>query len=320
MTDSSQKARAAVTLTIATLTWASARVFIRFLSDAYDPFTQAYVRYLSGAVVLLVVSWIGFREEFIKRLFSPGPIFFVAMLNAFQQVIWTLGCYGAPATVAQLVVKFNVVVIIILSYFIFHEERGVITSRGYLGGTAASLVGVTMVLTREPGALAPILEGPSLLLIATALCWAVYLVWSKHIVATVHPVPMFSVLAIYTTLALGLFSWGYRMYHPEAVVYAGLGISLVTFVSGILPIAIAHTTYNHAQKYLGAAFCGTILLLSPFVTYLMALAVLRDEYLTPWQWAGGIILTAGTLVVTWARAKSGRKTGEPVQGEELPGE
>ncbi|MBN2312125.1 MAG: DMT family transporter, partial [Candidatus Hydrogenedentes bacterium] len=149
--DNRSRVTAAGTLIAAVVSWALAPVFIRFLSGAYDPYSQAFVRYVSGAVCLTAVSWIGFRGEFVRLLRHPGMLLGIACLNTFQQCTWTMGTYDATATMAQLITKLNVVLVIVLSFFLFREERGIIRNPAYLGGTALSLVGVTAVLAKEPG-------------------------------------------------------------------------------------------------------------------------------------------------------------------------
>lgn len=280
--------------------WATAPVFIRLLRNAYDPFTQAFVRYLSGMVVLVVVSLIGYRADMVRLLRHPLPLMALAVLNVTMQSTWTIGCYLAPATVAQVITKLQVVFVIVFSFFLFREERGVIRNPLYFLGTTLSFVGVAAVLTTDPRSLRPVFDKAAVMLLTTAFLWAVYLVWAKYLVADVHPVPMFTVLSIFTTAGFGFISMAYRAAHPEVTIEAGWSITLVAVVSGLLPIAAAHPAFHYAQKYLGSAFCASVNLLNPLLTYLISLVALPAERLLLSQWIGAAILVTGTLLVTYA--------------------
>ena len=292
------KTLAGFTLFLALISWAQAPVFIRFLREAYEPFSMAFVRYASGAAALVVVSLLFHRQEFLRLLRDPRPVLGIAILNTFQQYTWTAGCYGASATMAQVITMLSLVFIVLFSFILFHEERAVIRSPLYLLGTALSFVGVVAVLTKDPASLLPVLDRSSLLLLTTAVCWAIYRVWSKHIVMTWHPIPMFTVLAMLTSL--GFLALTFIAGRPADLVNAGPKLTAIALFSGIMPIALAHPSFNHAQKNLGSAFCTSIGLITPLLTFAIAIVVLDDETFLWTQWVGAGVLIAGGFLVIWA--------------------
>jgi drug/metabolite transporter (DMT)-like permease len=185
--------------------------------------------------------------------------------------------------------------VIIFSFFLFHEERAVIRSPIYLAGTALSFVGVCGIISNNPASVVPTLNWPTLMLLATAVFWAVYTVWAKHLVTNVHPVPMFTVLSIYTTIGYVILSvvWG----TPATLVTAGVYPAVIGIISGLIPIALAHPTFHFAQKYLGSALCSSVALFNPLLTYAIALWIWPDEHLILTQWMGTAVLLVGTLLV-----------------------
>jgi drug/metabolite transporter (DMT)-like permease len=206
---------------------------------------------------------------------------------------------------AQLITKLNIVFVIIFSFFLFHEERAVIRSPSYLGGTLLSLVGVAAVLAKDPASLVPIFDRAAALLLGTAVCWGVYMVWSKHLVMGMHPIPMFTVVSIYTTLGLGILSL--TLGEPGTLIAAGPRLTAVAFISGLLPIALAHPAFHFAQRTLGSAFSNSCNLLTPLLTYLFGVTVLVNERLTRSQWLGAAMLIAGTALVTFALHRTHRR-------------
>jgi hypothetical protein len=58
----------------------------------------------------------------------------------------------------------------------------------------------------DDGVVGVALDFPTLLLL-TATLWAVYTVWAKHLVPDVHPVPMFTVLSVYTPIGFAVLAY-----------------------------------------------------------------------------------------------------------------
>lgn len=296
------------TLALASLGWSTAPVFIRYLSGAYDPFSQAAFRYACAAGFLIAYSLVFHRKGLLDAFRAPGPTIGLAVTNAFMQTCWTLGLYHTTATLGQLINKTQVVMVILLSFFVFHDERAIIRSPRFILGTLLGMVGACGVLIENPSASwIPTINLAAGLLFASAFGWAIYAVWGKHtVVHRLHPVPMFTVVSIYTSLGLGVLSALFG--HPETILAASAMTTVLAVISGILPIAIAHSAFHDAQKYLGSAFCGSILLLNPLVTHLLALMLWKDEAMRWVQWVGTAFLLGGSLLVIFAeRNASGNR-------------
>lgn len=247
-----------------------------------------------------------YRDELREVTRHWLPMLLLAAVNVLQQWTWAAACsWGSTATAAQLLVKISIILVIFFSFFLFREERAVITSPAYLGGTFLSLIGMAGILEDNPASLVPHLDLATVLLIITAVLWAVYTVWSKHLVMNVHPIPMFAVVAAYSTVLLGGLS--VAIGKPEGLVTAGWRVTGIAIFSGILPIAVAHTCFNHAQKVLGSSFSSSIILLNPLLTYVIAMMIWPDEHLTILQWCGAAVLLLGTMLVTWAGPAQSKK-------------
>lgn len=282
---------------MATLGWALAPVFIRGLSTTYDPYTMNFLRYTGAGIPLLAISLLVYRDDLRAAAANWRGMVGIALLNVFQQTLWTIGCSGAGATVAQIVSKLSVVLVIVFSFVLFHEERAVIKSPVYLLGTLASLAGVGIVIGGGAESMALALDFPMVAVLIVAVLWAVYMVWGKHLVRNVHPVPMFTVLAIYTTIGFGVLTFVAGT--PSTLVSAGPRMATLALVSGLLPIGMAHPCFHFGQKYLGSAFSSSVVLLNPLLTYLVAQWFWPDERLALVQWAGAALLLGGTFAVIY---------------------
>ena len=306
-------ALAYIALASATAGWAISPIFMRYMIGAYDPFTQAFLRYGFATLILLFISSIWFRDGLKQAFLRPKTTLGLAVLNAAMQTTWTISLYHTTATAAQLITKIQVLMIIAMSYFLYREERAVITSPRYIAGTVLGFIGVGGVLLEDPGAsLIPKVDLAILLLLFTSVCWSIYAVWGKHIVKDLHPISMFTVVALYTStiFAANMLLFG----DPAAIPAAGAHMLGVAALSSVLPIAIAHAAYHYAQRQLGSAFCISVMLINPAVTNALALFFWADESMNGIQWAGAGILTLGSYFVIQAE----RRAGEPRLPETVP--
>lgn len=229
-----------------------------------------------------------------------------------MQLAWTVAIYNTTATIAQLVTTLQAPLVILLSYFIFHDEREVIRSPVFLIGTVLCIVGVTGVFMREDGGAVHFhIDIGLALLLFVSVAWSLYAVWGRHTAKGLHPVAMFTVISVY--VSIGFVFTMYALGNPNTFVSAGLRINAIAFISGVICIAAAHCGFHYAQVRLGSAFCTSIQLLSPLITHVLALAFWADERLQPLQWKGGILLIIGSLMVIRTRKVKGLSDKMPTQ-------
>lgn len=303
MTPRGRHTAAYAALAFSALGWALAPVFIRLLSPHYDPYTQSFARYVSAAAALLPWCAAVYPRELRQALGRWRTLLAISLLVVCMQTAWTMAIYHTTATSAQLIAKLQVPMVVLLSYAVFHEERGVILNPLYLAGSVLAFAGVMGVLMREPGAgLLPAFDLAFGLLMFVNVCWALYIVGSRHTCKDLHPVPMFTVVAVMVTA--GFLPVMLVMGDVSLLVSAGPGVGLLAFVSGMVSISGAHCAFHYAQVRLGAAFCTTMHLLNPLATYLIALALWPDEAMNAAQWAGAAVLVTGSLMVVRAQKRA----------------
>jgi drug/metabolite transporter (DMT)-like permease len=280
--------------------WALTPVFVRYMSGAYDPYTQAFIRYVSAAAALIVYASLCHRKDLVKAFGSWRTLLPMSLLMLCMQTAWMVAIYHTTATMAQLVTTLQAPLVILLSFVVFHEERQVICSPGYLIGSFLCLVGVLAVFMRdEGGGLRFHVDFAMLLLMFVSMAWAVYAVWGRHTAKGLHPVAMFTVLSVYVSIGFVFIMCFFG--DPTTLWSAGLRMNGIAFVSGVVCIAAAHCGFHYAQVRLGSAYCTSLQLGTPFITHLLAYALWPDEALLWIQWAGGIMLVGGGLLVVRAR-------------------
>jgi drug/metabolite transporter (DMT)-like permease len=121
---------------------------------------------------------------------------------------------------------------------------------------------------------------------------------------------MFTVLAWLTSA--GFLALTFAVGRPSDLVNAGGWLTFVALFSGIMPIAVAHPSFNYAQRNLGSAFCTSVGNLTPLLTYLFAIVMLNDEFLRLSQWLGAFVLIGGAFLVILAgrRVQNGQAAAD----------
>ncbi len=279
--------------------WALSPVLIRFLSEPFDPFTQAFVRYSCAALALTLLCLIWLPRQLADAVRQWRPLAALSVVLVVFQYLLTAACFGATPTIAQLLLKLGLLFVILLSFVLFREERSVIKSLPYIVGTLLSLTGVALVLAQDPGSLAPRIDRYALMLFMAAVCWAIYVVTARRLAFGLHPVAMFTMLAVYCSAGLGLLSVLFG--NPAAVLGLDRDTSLLLIFSALFPIAAAHPAYHFAQKHLGSAFCGSVELLNPLITFILAVMIWPEERLNAIQWIGAVALLTGSFLVLRSR-------------------
>ncbi|HOQ90841.1 MAG TPA: DMT family transporter [Candidatus Hydrogenedentes bacterium] len=294
------RGRAYAALAVSIVGWALAPVFIRQLSQWYDPYVQSWVRYSSAAVALLPWCWYRWRSSLYSCFERWRVLLMISLLVVVLQTAWTVAVYHTTSTMAQLLSKLHAPLVILFSYAVFREERGIIANWKFLSGAVLSLVGAMLVVMRLDGAHPMLnLDLAFWLLMLVNVCWALYIVASRYTCKALQPASMFAVVALMTgllftpvALALG---------EPRQLVDAGLGALTIGFISGAVSISLSHSMFHYAQVRLGAAFSTTMQLSNPLITYAVAVLLWPDEGMALWQWIGAAALIGGGALVVNAR-------------------
>ncbi len=293
----SQKQKASIALSLAILGWSFSPICIRYLQDAYDPFTQAGIRYL-GAVLFIVPYCFFFYKKSFQLAFSrPIPTIILSAINVIMQATWTIGVYYSTASLGQILVKIQIPIVAFFSFIVFAEERSLIKRPLFIIGSLLGIAGsILLIYKPSSGNEFPYLYRAVLSLFISAFLWGIYCVYGKYTVEReLHPIPMFGVISIYTTI--GLFLLGCLLGEPGRIAQVNISIHLLAIFSGLLPIAVAHSSFHYAQWHLGSAFCNTLLTLNPLITHFIALLLWKNESLNIIQWTGTFVLLTGCLWV-----------------------
>jgi len=286
----------------AMLGWSAGPLAIRYLAlDGHlDAWSQNLWRYSFGLLFLLPVLVFYVRRGRVgarvwRRAIVPG------VANVIMQCFWAQGFYYIEAGFASLLCRTTLIWTAAFSLIYFRDERGLVKSRRFWASLVLGLAGVAGVIWgREGFAAIGTLTG-ILLVLATAVTWAIYTVSARIAFADIDSRVGFSVVAVYTVAGLAVAA---ALFSQPQKVFGLLEMSgeawLVVDGSGFVCISLAHILYYAAMRRIGATIPALILSLVPLVVVMLS-RILFGERLTTLQTFSGAVLVAGCASAVWAQ-------------------
>ena len=279
--------------------WTVGPNFIHYLSNHFDPYSQSFWRYLVAALLWLPHLLIMLRRGKADRRVWKGALL-PMVANVAMQTCWISALYHIQPGFGSLITKVGVLWTAGLSFIFFVDERVLLRSTWFWMGLVLSLAGVTGVIVfREEAGLGASWKGIVLAQMGTFF-WSCYTVAVKRTLRDIPVRVSFSVISIYSMLALGvialLFGESDRATPIEWRPWAGV------VISAILSIGLAHVFYYAAIRRIGATLPGVLLLSSPLWVGLVSW-LWFGENLTAKQMGAGLVLLVGAGMALRAQEK-----------------
>jgi drug/metabolite transporter (DMT)-like permease len=287
--------------------WASAFVAIRGVGEDLSPGALALGRLLVGTIVLglllLPRGWVSPTRRQWTLLVVCGVGWFGAYnvaLNAAEQTL--------DAGTTAMLVNIGPILIAVLA--------GLLLGEGFpprlLGGIAVAFAGVVLIGLATRSATAD-LTGV-LLCVFAAAAYAVGVVAQKPVLRGLPPLQV-----TFTACAIGALCclpWAGALIGDLGAAPAGSVAGMVYL--GVVPTALAFTTWAYALARMDAGTLGVTTYLVPPLVILMAWALL-DEVPPPLAVAGGVVCLAGVgLARSRPRSRAARRSPVPVPQEAGP--
>ena len=287
------QARALAKGAAAAVSWGASFVAIKVALRTLSPLPLVWLRFGLGVGVLSL---------FVMRESEKDPLSFrewllVGLLGflgvPFHHLVQSTGLKTAQAATSAWIISSMPVFIALLGALFLGERM----SRRRVVGLALAAAGVLLVVTRgEPKRLWMTDPGSfgDLLVLLSALNWAVFTVASRGFLARHRPAPMmFRVMAsgwlMTTVLFLASGAWS-----PIAGLDAG-GWAAVLFL-GVFCSGLAYVFWYDALKSLPASQAGVLMYLNPAAATVVAVAGL-GEPLSVSVVSGALLITLGVWQV-----------------------
>lgn len=286
MTDSNRK-KALAALLGAVLIWSSTYVTTKQALSQVPPMTLAFMRFALASVVLFPFFYRGpdRRERLpwgtLALLGLTGAFMFFALQN------WGLSYTSVSA--GSLIHGGAPVLIALLSAVFLREKINALRALGIFLAIAG-VAGIVLLGGDIQGGSRPTLG--NLLMLGSALSWAVYTVLNKKFSLTISPV----------TATLATFIYGMVFLLPFAAVEMhgfSLNLSWLTAANvlylGVVASAIPIFLWNYGLKYYDASQAGLFINLVPVVSVLSAVAFMGERVIGG-QLLAGVVVILGVVL------------------------
>ena len=301
MIDHSETKKIDVTATFETLTalffWTLAPIFIAYLADSIDSYTQNFLRYLISSLFLLPFLLYSIsKKQFDKSIWLKAILPGVA--NIAMQSLYAAGFYYISPGFLILLLKLNIVWTALFSLIFFQDERPLAKSQRFWLGMILSVAGVTGVMYfKKDFAQVKTITG-IFLAIGASLGFAVYAISARIAFRKADSRQAFSITSLYTTVGLAILAIKYGNVEESLSLNTWQWTCVV--ISSITGIALGHTLYYAAMRRIGATIPLLILLAQPFTVLAMSYFIFKESMNMP-QLLSGVVLLGGSAVAIWAQ-------------------
>ena len=254
-----------------------------------SPFVLTIVRFLSGFVVLLVLSSIK-TPTFARGRAGKKDIVGGALLGVYAFAISYGYLYITAA--AGSFVFFSIVVVTMSAFSVIVEKERLTWPL-----LAGSLLGILGVLIINFGGITSVTSIGVALMAATGISWALYSSYGKKFFGTYFEFSFWSflvlgilmLLAALVTLPIqGLSQW-------DNISSTALGLALFM---GTATTALSYITWNRLLRKIKTSQGGLVQLLVPVITSVLGLFLLSEAF-TPTLLIGGSVILIGIYLVSF---------------------
>jgi len=299
---------------LASVMWGTLAIALKILLEQMDAFTITWYRFLTAAAVLGAYLTARGKLPNLRRLtFSMRGMLALAVFGlAGNYVLFILGLGHLSAGTAQVLIQLAPALATVGALVLFKERFGRVQWWGFFTVGA----GMALFFQNRLGEIFSRLGSLSagmLLIVASALSWAVYALAQKQLLKTMSSSSV--LLVVYASSALILLPTA----DPAAVCRLnGLNLSLLAFCA--LNTLVAYGAFSEALAHWEASRVNATTALTPVLTFL-AVGLgsglwpgrIPAEGLTPLTCAGALLVVAGSMSIALGNGRA-RSTGNRSAG------
>lgn len=273
--------------------WGAVPVLLRQLTSSVDSWTANGFRYPFSALFYWPILWQAWQQGKLTRRLM-WVCLMPALLTLGGQVMWALAPYYLSASAVGFLVRFAMLWAISLAMLLFVDERRLLRHPMFYTGLFLSLGGFVAFMFPPDGTTLELTPQGILIMFFCSLFFGLYTVSIRHYLQSVPPVLAFGLVSQFVSLGLlaAMMWWG----SPSVLAQLQPQAWLMLMASSVLGIALGHVFLYSAIQHLGAAITTGAQSATPFVTAALAFTFI-GERLSAWQWAAGLTIVVGALVL-----------------------
>ena len=272
--------------------WATAPLFIKYLTGYLDLWSQNRLRYGAATLFWLPVL---LAEARAGRL--PKSVWKRALLpfipNIIMQNLWAAAFYYIDPGFTSLLSMTAFLWVIILSVVFFADERRLLKSTLFRLSIILSIAGLAGVMYFHPAFNRSYTIIGIAIILLYGFIWGFYALSVKVVFRGIDSRIGFSVVSIYTVAALFILTL--FMGQPQKCLQMPASGWVAVVVSGVAGIAVGHVLYYISIRRLGSTTPSLVQLAQPFVVIVISYFVFRESF-NGLQLVFGIVLVTGSAL------------------------
>jgi drug/metabolite transporter (DMT)-like permease len=285
-----KKAKAVFLTILAGILWGTSFPAIKIGLSYVDAYMFVFLRFLLASAVMLLIMLFTKKAAFPAK--QKKLILFLGVTNGVAYILQYIGMVSTSAAKAALFINLSAIWVALLSPKLLGEKLG----KRKIIGVFAALVGVVFVTTNLNFSM--LSEGQSigdLLLIASGIIWAFFMIYNKTLVMTCNGV-LQSLTWILPATLLPMFPFIFSSAGQILVLplQAWLAIIYTAVVCWIIPYYL----WLEGLKHISAS-TSTILLLSEILVATAISVILLNEMLTSVSVIGAVFIITAIILVSY---------------------
>ena len=283
-------------LVFASLSWAGSFIAVRLTHQEISPFMLGFLRFVVATPVMFLILFVFKKPLFLSIKKIPQLIVLaltgVTLLYMFQFT----GVSLTSASTGGVLINTNVLFISLFSALFLHERF----TKLKLHGIVISFIGVIFVffgqMNNDLISYSESFFLGSILVILSAICWAVYSIVGKHMLEKEDPLVVNANAFLLGTLFFLPF-----VYSDMSAVVTNISISGIVAVLylGLFCSVFAYIAWYFALSKSEAAESAVFLNLIPLFTILLSIYI--GEFPTPLFLVGAGFIVLGVILVQKAK-------------------
>lgn len=260
-----------------------------------DPVTLIMLRMLFALPIFALMAWWGGRGQAplsgrdwagVAGLGVTG--YYLASFLDFA------GLQYITASLERLILYLNPTLVLFMGWLLHRKQ----VTRLHLAGMAVSYAGVLLVFGHEVGTLGPQAALGTLLVFASAVSYAVYLVYSGQMVQRLGSLRL---VGLATSVACLCCILQYLLVRPiDTVFTVAPQVVWLSVLNATLCTAVPVLLVMMAIERIGAAATAQTGMIGPISTIFMGVWLLGEPF-TPWVAAGTALVISGIFIFTRRR-------------------
>ncbi len=285
---------------------------LRELTSSVDAWTANGIRYPLSALLYWPILWAFYRAgqlswRSVAACVVPAGLAFAA------QMLWAWAPYHLPASAIGFFARISLIWALLGAMLLFANERKLLSVPGFYVGLILSVAGfVVMSISKGFLDAEVTLLGIGIISLCSAF-FGLYAVSVRWFLREIHPLAAFGIVSQLVSLGtlVPMFLLGDL---ADLTEMSASGWTLLC-TSSVIGIAVGHALMYTSVQRMGASIPSAVGTLTPFVTVFLA-GIFLGESLSPLEWAAGLAMVIGALILLAKQDCVLRQRTEPSGGEQ----